>query len=62
MTVLELNQRAGTAVMPKMHILDLKVAQKQHGISQLLIGEIRKRLEKKEQVLVFLNRRGYARF
>ncbi|KAB0625092.1 primosomal protein N' [Acinetobacter gandensis] len=60
MTILELNQRAGTAVMPKMHILDLKVAQKQHGISQLLIGEIRKRLEKKEQVLVFLNRRGYA--
>lgn len=60
MTVLELNQRAGTAVMPKIHILDLKVAQKQHGISQLLIGEMRKRLEKKEQVLVFLNRRGYA--
>ncbi|MGQ8974871.1 primosomal protein N' [Acinetobacter schindleri] len=60
MQVLELNQRAGTALMPKIHILDLKVAQKQHGISVHLIQEIRKRLEKKEQVLVFLNRRGYA--
>lgn len=57
---LELNQRAGSALMPKIHILDLKVAQKQHGISLLLIQEIQKRLERKEQVLVFLNRRGYA--
>jgi primosomal protein N' (replication factor Y) (superfamily II helicase) len=57
---LELNQRAGNAVMPKIHILDLKVAQKQHGISQILINEIKKRLDKKEQVLIFLNRRGYA--
>lgn len=57
---LELNQRAGAAVMPKMHVIDLKVAQKQNGISQQLIHEIQKRLDKKEQVLVFLNRRGYA--
>lgn len=60
MQSLELNQRAGSALMPKIHILDLKVAQKQHGISLLLIQEIRKRLERKEQVLIFLNRRGYA--
>ncbi|MQW91025.1 primosomal protein N' [Acinetobacter wanghuae] len=60
MQSLELNQRAGSALMPKIHILDLKVAQKQHGISLLLIQEIQKRLERKEQVLVFLNRRGYA--
>ncbi|MFX2256711.1 primosomal protein N' [Acinetobacter variabilis] len=60
MQVLELNQRAGTALMPKIHILDLKVAPKQHGISLHLIEEIKKRLAKKEQVLIFLNRRGYA--
>ncbi len=60
MRCLELNQRAGSALMPKIHILDLKVAQKQHGISQQLLDEMKKRLEKKEQVLVFLNRRGYA--
>lgn len=58
--LLELSQRAGNAVMPKMHIIDLKIARKQHGISEQLIDEIKKRLEKKEQVLIFLNRRGYA--
>lgn len=60
MTRLELDQRAGVAVMPKMHVIDLKVAQKQNGISQQLIHELQKRLDKKEQVLIFLNRRGYA--
>jgi len=60
MQMLELKQRAGTALMPKIHILDLKVAPKQHGISLHLIEEIKKRLAKKEQVLIFLNRRGYA--
>ena len=60
LTRIELNQRAGVAVMPKMHLIDLKVAKKQHGLSDVLIGEIKKRLDKKEQVLIFLNRRGYA--
>ena len=60
MTRLELNQRAGIALMPKIHLIDLKIAQKQNGISQNLLDEIQKRLDKKEQVLVFLNRRGYA--
>ena len=59
-TRIELNQRAGTAVMPKMHLIDLKVAKKQNGLSDTLVTEIKKRLEKKEQVLIFLNRRGYA--
>ena len=58
--LLELNQRAGVARLPKMHVIDLKVAKKQHGISQILIEQIRQTLERKEQVLIFLNRRGYA--
>lgn len=60
LTCLQLNQRAGTAILPKMHIIDLTVSKKQHGISQQLLQEITHRLEKKEQVLIFLNRRGYA--
>lgn len=60
LTRLELNQRAGNAVLPKMQLIDLKVAKKQHGISEQLIKQIQQRLEKKEQVLIFLNRRGYA--
>lgn len=58
--LLELNQRAGTAVLPKMHVIDLKVAKKKNGISQNLIDQIKLTLERKEQVLIFLNRRGYA--
>ncbi|QIO04778.1 primosomal protein N' [Acinetobacter shaoyimingii] len=60
LTHLKLTQRAGGALMPKMHLIDLKIAKKQQGISQNLIDEIKKRLDKKEQVLIFLNRRGYA--
>ena len=58
--LLELNQRAGVASLPKMHVIDLKVAKKQHSISQPLIEQIRQTLERKEQILIFLNRRGYA--
>ena len=60
LTHLQLNQRAGGAIMPKMHLIDLKVVKKQQGLSQILIDEIQKRLDRKEQVLIFLNRRGYA--
>ncbi len=60
LTRLELNQRAGNALLPKMHLIDVKIAKKQHGLSQQLIEQIQLRLERKEQVLVFLNRRGYA--
>lgn len=60
LTHLELNHRAGGATMPKMHLIDLKIAKKQHGISEVLIKEIQQRLDQKEQVLIFLNRRGYA--
>ena len=57
---IELNHRAAGASLPKMHLIDLKIAKKQHGISESLIKEIQGRLDKKEQVLIFLNRRGYA--
>lgn len=60
LTCLELNERAGTALLPKLHILDLKLGRKQHGFSQFLLDEMHKRLARKEQVLIFLNRRGYA--
>lgn len=60
LSCLELNERAGTALLPKLHILDLKLGRKQHGFSQFLLDEMRKRLARKEQVLIFLNRRGYA--
>ncbi|MDX7881196.1 primosomal protein N' [Acinetobacter nosocomialis] len=60
LTSLQLNQRAGHALLPKMHLIDLKIVKKQHGISQPLIEQIKNTLARKEQVLIFLNRRGYA--
>lgn len=60
LTLLQLNQRAGAALMPKTHLIDLKIAKKQHGISEQLIDAIRKNLLQQQQVLIFLNRRGYA--
>lgn len=60
LTILKLDERAAGASLPKIHLIDLKIAQKQHGISEQLIKEIQKRLNQEEQVLIFLNRRGYA--
>lgn len=60
LTALQLNQRAGHALLPKMHLIGLKIVKKQHGISQPLIEQIKNTLARKEQVLIFLNRRGYA--
>lgn len=60
LTLLQLNERATGATLPKIHLIDLKIAKKQSGISDSLIREIQQRLEKEEQVLIFLNRRGYA--
>ena len=59
-THLVLPNRAGVAKPPKYRILDIR-GKKMHGpLSQLLVDEIAKHLKNKNQVLLFLNRRGYA--
>lgn len=59
---LELTSRFGAAVMPKMAAIDMRVEDVPGGtwVSPTLRGAIQKRLEKGEQSLIFLNRRGYA--
>ena len=59
---LTLPKRATGADMPDIKLLDLKLNPPQKGnwISPILIGEIQDKLLKKEQTLLFLNRRGYA--
>lgn len=57
---LQLNQRAGVANPPTFQILDLKLEPKQQGLAKCLIQNIQTQLDKKQQVLVFINRRGYA--
>jgi len=48
------------AVLPAVTLINTEREKAQNGITPTLIGAIRKRLEKGEQSLLFLNRRGYA--
>ena len=59
---LELTSRFGPAVMPKMAAIDMRAEDLPGGrwVSPTLRSAMRDRLEKGEQSLVFLNRRGYA--
>ena len=59
---LELTSRFGAAVMPKMAAIDMRVEDVPGSkwVSPTLRAAIQSRLEKGEQSLVFLNRRGYA--
>jgi len=58
--LLHLSERAGTAIKPKFLLFDIRNQKLQDGLSAPLIAQIKKTLAKKEQVLLFLNRRGYA--
>lgn len=58
--LLHLAERAGDAVPPQMLLLDIRNKRMQEGLSEALIAEMHKTLAKHEQVLLFLNRRGFA--
>ena len=61
--LLKLNKRAASVNMPEVKILDLKKEKRAEVfpmITQKLVEEINKKLEKKEQIILFLNRKGYA--
>lgn len=57
---LELPERAGCASHPRLRLLDVRNQKLKEGLSAPLIAEIQKVFAAKEQVLLFLNRRGYA--
>ncbi|MGO4916182.1 primosomal protein N' [Pseudogemmobacter sp. W21_MBD1_M6] len=61
-TRLTLTSRFGAAVMPDMKAIDMRpeALPSTRWISDVLAGEVRKRLAKGEQSLLFINRRGYA--
>ena len=58
--LLRLTKRAGGASQPKFIRLDVRSLPLESGISAPLQKEIRKTLEAGQQVLVFLNRRGFS--
>lgn len=57
---LDLPQKAQTSIDLKYRIIDLKQQVLNQGLSSTLIESVKKHLQQKGQVLLFLNRRGYA--
>ncbi len=63
--LLELKKRAGNASIPVAHVVDMRQELRDGNrkpISKLLWEKIDDRLKKKQQVMLFVNRRGYAGF
>jgi primosomal protein N' (replication factor Y) len=59
-SALTLPRRAGDAQLPTITCVDLRRTQSYSGISLTLQAAIAQRLERGEQCLMFVNRRGYA--
>ena len=58
---LELRVRAvANAVLPTVKLIDMERDKPAQGLTSTLISAVRRRLERGEQSLLFLNRRGYA--
>ena len=55
-----LPERTGAAQMPAFSIIDVRKQPLEQGLSRALLNRIRRHLEADGQVLLFLNRRGFA--
>jgi primosomal protein N' (replication factor Y) len=58
--LLSLPERAGGAKQPDVHVIDLRIHDPSDGLSQPLIQAIRRHLDANGQILLYLNRRGFA--
>ena len=57
---IKLTKRTGNAFLPKINILDIRRCPMDGALSKPLLEIIHQHLEKDQQILLFLNRRGYA--
>ncbi len=57
---LRLHSRAGAAQKPVMRLIDVRAQTLTEGLSPALVGSVQTHLDAGGQVLLFLNRRGYA--
>lgn len=57
---LKLPNRVANAIMPKFHLLDIRNKKLEEGLSPLLLQQMEKHLAHDGQILLFLNRRGFA--
>ncbi|SFP05910.1 replication restart DNA helicase PriA [Salibacterium halotolerans] len=63
--LLEMPHRVNEAVMPEVEVMDMRKELKKgnrSAFSEQLLEKMQDRLEKKEQMVLFLNRRGYSTF
>ena len=60
--LLTLMKRANNMVLPKVSIVDMKTEAKKGNFifSSMLTDKIKEKIEKKEQIILLLNRRGYS--
>lgn len=58
--ILHLPVRAGLAIQPSFHFIDLRHQKLDQGFSPALLQIMEKHLQKQGQVLLFLNRRGFS--
>jgi len=58
--LLQLTSRAGGAALPAVEVVPLRGARLKHGLTDPAVTAIQATIGRGEQVLVFLNRRGYA--
>lgn len=63
-TLLTINKRANNKFMPKVEIVDLSETKSANNIifSNRLLDKIREKKDKNEQIILFLNRRGFSTF
>jgi primosomal protein N' (replication factor Y) len=57
---LVLERRAGASRPPAMALIDVRARRLEEGLSEPLLAAIAEQLERSEQAMLFLNRRGYA--
>ena len=55
-----LEQRAGGADMPTFQLLDMNQLPLKSGMTEPVLNALRKRLDQREQSIVYVNRRGFA--
>lgn len=59
-TRLQLPERAGIAIHPSFHVIDMRNQKLVEGLAAKLIQEMKRHLQQRGQILLFLNRRGYS--
>ena len=60
--LVELKNRANNKPLPEVTVIDMNKEKRGTYFSKMLIEKINEKLEKKEQIILLLNRRGYASF